>query len=117
MLKSIREYYGSAKNFMTVGFGGELTKRFLINSDWWRKWCDYVGFNISMISEDIPSTPFSKGYPFPGKIENDSLLVTSFGGSLKPNLLYEYNFIVVNSKIWKLLKSWYGSSVEIVRRI
>lgn len=71
-----------------------------------------------MIAEDtVIQEDWAKSYPHPGKIQNDSLLITSIGGSLKPNILYDYHFIIVNTVIWKYLRAWYGATHEIERRI
>lgn len=43
--------------------------------------------------------------------------MTLYGGSLKPHLLHDFHYIVVNKTIWMHLKSWYGATNTIERQI
>jgi hypothetical protein len=36
VLKEIKEYYKNQKNFLTINYGVEMTKRYLVSADWWR---------------------------------------------------------------------------------
>ena len=52
-------------HFKDVDYGTTNEERYLVSSDWWNSWCDYVGF----------TSEAGNGYAHPGPIKNTNLLV------------------------------------------
>ena len=75
----------------------------MITTNWIKKWMNYL-------YKKEEYSYFSKGYPFPGSIENKILLEN---GKCKKNLIRNVDYKVVNIFVWKFLKDLYGGGPEI----
>lgn len=75
---------------------------YVISSQWWRKWKDYVSYDYSS---------YSSFRQKPGPIDNADII--EYDPECKPgeekikkSLMEHYDFVVVHSKIWKTFLSW-----------
>lgn len=84
--------------------------------DWWKKWLKYLGKEIEN-SEDSAS---------PGPIDNQVLIeqesprieTTQPFEVLSKNIISaDEGFVMVHSKVWDLLYSWFGGGPKIARRV
>ena len=55
----------------------------------------------------MPNYSF-KGHPFPGPIDNKSILD---GNKCRPNLIKNKDYKVINIYVWKFLKDLYGGEI------
>ena len=44
------------KHFLKASAGIVGDKRFLVNSIWWRKWCDFVNFDLTTNTTPVETT-------------------------------------------------------------
>eukprot|EP01084_Bolivina_argentea_P308884 534207_1 len=92
---------------------------FVINKEWWDKWCSYTGYNPvdekdnNDISKPIMET---KRALRPIKISNRELLDgDSYFTVLKKSLQENNEFILLPSGAWEQLVEWYGGGPSIKR--
>ena len=122
----ISKYYGVNKLENCAKYGKLDEKKFLISSQWWRSWCQYVNFDKEEEESSGSNTnrhdqPGAKSaYPRPGIITNHVLQNSHLDQgkivkSLKPDLLEHFDYEALPSKIYNVLKSWYGCDNDIIR--
>mmetsp|Transcript_21511 Transcript_21511/g.20670 ORF Transcript_21511/g.20670 Transcript_21511/m.20670 type:complete len:142 (-) Transcript_21511:24-449(-) len=97
-------------------------KRFIINANWWRKWCDYVNLaehdqeneaqnRVSNISQYQQSL-----YEKPQIIVNEGIVdAKKHSVLLKENLIEHFDYESLTEEVWKHLYSWYSADYCIMR--
>eukprot|EP00347_Sterkiella_histriomuscorum_P001744 403370856 len=109
---------------------------YIISSKWWRKWTDYVNYNIIQqsfrvhkdgnLSSDGQLNEFDMDelcgdtrYNEPPGIIDNSDLIECFDGAqwkLKVGLLENYDYFILPFQVWKMLSAWYGSDKINIQR-
>ncbi|VDP89870.1 unnamed protein product [Echinostoma caproni] len=73
---------------------------YVIDFQWWNKWCTYIESVTNEESLDLASDDY------PGEIDNTALL--SDDGKLKPNLLREQDITLIPEEAWNTFVQYYG---------
>lgn len=82
---------------------------YLISAKWWNDWKEYVQWDDTTEDtngERVSSirSPTVDTQDVPSAIDNEDLWE---GNEMKPGLMEGENYVIVDEKCWKLLKSWY----------
>jgi ubiquitin carboxyl-terminal hydrolase 4/11/15 len=80
-------------------------KWYLINAEWYKKWCQYIGISFE------EGQKINSNAPVPGRIDNISLLTenTSKKLVLQQNLLEEVDYYTVPQELWEYLTKNYST--------
>ncbi|CAA7391267.1 unnamed protein product [Spirodela intermedia] len=92
---------------------------YLISSEWWNGWKDYVGLDDS--SQQLIESPLAASIR-PGQIDNSELLSSEMDDEndeliLREGLVEEINYTLVPLEVWKKFKEWYGGGPTIARKL
>ncbi|CAG9319010.1 unnamed protein product [Blepharisma stoltei] len=101
---------------------------FLISSQWWEVWKNYVNFENEEANIEESNNEFGSISPVnrqktvafgdkPVGIDNSNLLLHDSKFKLKPTIKYKRDFIWLKPKAWESLFSWYGGGPPIARKI
>lgn len=101
---------------------------YLLSSDWWEVWKNYVNFEMEEINIEESNNEFMSISPAnkqkmvalgdkPVAIDNSSLLIKEVKLKLRSSVKHKRDFVWLKPKAWESLILWYGGGPSIPRKV